>query len=205
MKVYMDNLNKVLNTIVNAIVKDDMIFKMLYYVGKSKTIKIPSPTNPTKLINKTYDLESSNIYELPIPYDEITKQPIPKHTLLEKKIHINRRIDSILTESDIGLFINLYNIVPTTAGYQPSKNVKTYVYQIGVICHKDIRKTMNGYRELAIIYRIIQMLEETTARGGIGKLKLENVYPIFDIPTDYIGFSVRICTEGVNGFDEDFK
>jgi hypothetical protein len=181
MGVRIDNANKMLLSIMSELMSDDDVFRLLYYTGS--------------------DYQYEDIYSLPIPKNDELYE-IDKHDeLYNKKVFVNKRIDSISYYADVSLFVNLYNVVPTMHFYQESKHVRTFVFQIGIVCHKDVRQTLNGFREIALAYRIMEMLQDKELAGGVGTMKLTDMFPIYDVPTDYVAYSLKLEIDGVMNID----
>lgn len=181
MGVRIDNANKMLLSIMSELMSDDDVFRLLYYTGS--------------------DYQYEDIYSLPIPKNDELYE-IDKHDeLYNKKVFVNKRIDSISYYADVSLFVNLYNVVPTMHFYQESKHVRTFVFQIGIVCHKDVRQTLNGFREIALAYRIMEMLQDKELAGGVGTAKLTDMFPIYDVPTDYVAYSLKLEIDGVMNID----
>ena len=181
MSVRIDNANKMLLSIMSELLSDDDVFKLMYYTGS--------------------EYQYEDIYSLPIPQDENSYEIDRHYELYGKKIFTNKRVDSISYYADVNLFVNLYNVVPTMHFYKESKHIKTFVFQIGIVCHKDVRQTLNGFREVALAYRIMEMLQDRELAGGIGKMELTDMFPIFDVPTDYVAYSLKLEIDGVMNRD----
>ena len=177
-----DNANKVLLALINNIIQDDDVFKLMYYVdGKYK---------------------DTDLYSLPIPLNQEGYEIDKYKTLYNQKVFCNKRVDTISLKADIAVFINLYSVSPTRINYKDTKYMKKFDFQIGIVCANSVRETLNGFREVALMYRIMELLEEKTFIGGIGKLQLTNVFPIFDVPNDYIAYSMRISCDSTSGIYE---
>ena len=181
MGVRIDNANKMLLSLMSEIITDDDVFRLMYYTGS--------------------DYQYEDIYSLPIPKDDELYEIDKTEELYNKKVFTNKRVDSISYYADVNLFVNLYNIVPTIHFYKESKHVKTFVFQIGIVCHKDVRQTLNGFREVALAYRIMEMLQDKELAGGIGKMELTDMFPIYDVPTDYVAYSLKLEIDGVMNID----
>ena len=140
---------------------DDKINKMLYY-------------------NEVLD---KDIYSL-----EKLKNPIS--LLNENKVFIDRKIDKIIKEGDISLFINVKNDSPYDNNGKTSLFYNELTIEIGVICHKTCRKTINGIRELIISDRIKEIVTIKEDLQGIGNVTVKSSSPMFSIPYyDYNGYS----------------
>lgn len=181
MGVRIDNANKMLLSIMSELTTDDDVFRLMYYTGS--------------------DYQDVDLYSLPIPKDDESYE-IDKHAeLYNKKVFANKRVDSISHYADVNLFVNLYNVVPSMHFYKESKYIKTFVFQIGIVCHKDVRETLNGFREVALAYRIMEMLQDKELAGGVGKVELTDMFPIFDVPTDYVAYSLKLEMDAVMNLD----
>ena len=177
----MDNANKVLMALINAIIQDDDVFKLMYYVGE--------------------EYRNKDLYSLPIPTNDEGYAINKYEALYNKKIFCNKRVDTISTKADIAIFVNLYSLSPAIVNYKDTKYSKKFDFQIGIVCANDVRETLNGFREVALMYRIMELLERSTYIGGVGELQLTNIFPIFDVPNDYLAYSMRISCDSISGLD----
>lgn len=151
--------NKYLIKLSNEIMLDDKINKLIYYNSEKE-----------RDIYKLEDLEN----------------PIKK--LKEKKVFINKKVPEVMKESDVSLFVNIYRDFPYTGVYRPSNKIQQFKFEVGVLCHKDCRFTLNGLRDILIYKGIEQMLRENKNLKAIGFPTLEQTYPMYNIPSDYIGY-----------------
>ena len=139
-----------------------------------------------KKINKMLyynDILDKDIYSL----DDV-KNPIS--ALNENKVFVDRKIDKIIKEGDISMFINVKSDAPYTNGNRTSFLYNTLKIEIGVICHKSCRKTINGIRELIVSDRIKQIITSKPELQGIGDLVILSSSPMYSIPYyDYNGYS----------------
>lgn len=139
-----------------------------------------------KQINKMLyynDVLDEDIYSL-----ADVKNPIS--ALNENKVFVDRKIDKIIKEGDISIFVNVKSDSPYTDGNRTSFLYNTLVIEVGVICHKSCRKTINGIRELVVTDRIKQILTTDADLQGIGDLVIKSSSPMYSIPYyDYNGYS----------------
>lgn len=141
-----------------------------------------------KQVNKF--LYYNNILDEDILSQPDVKNPIS--TLNENKVFVDRKIDKIIKEGDITLFINVKSDAPYSDGARISSLYNVLTIEIGVICHKSCRKTINGIRELVVTDRIKQILTKTPELQGIGDLTIKSCSPMYSIPYyDYNGYSTQ--------------
>ena len=152
--------------ISNMIMLDPEINKILYY-NKEK---------------------SEDIYSLP----EV-KNPIS--LLKDEKVFMDRRVGKVQKESDISVFIDLTNDESYLRRYERSRFFRTCKIEIGVICHENCRKTINGIREDMIIKKIIELLSNVKFEGGIGEAYLEPVAQLYNLPYGYNGYSTKLSID----------
>ena len=158
---------------------DQMILKI------SNMIMLDSEINKILYYNKE---KNTDIYSLP----EV-KNPIS--LLKDEKVFIDRRIDKVLKESDISVFINLTNDESYLRRYERSRFFRTCKIEIGVICHGDCRKTINGIREDMVIKKIIELLSNVKFPGTIGEAYLEPVTQMYNMPYAYNGYSTKLSLD----------
>lgn len=141
-----------------------------------------------KQVNKF--LYYNNILDEDILSQPDVKNPIS--ALNENKVFIDRKIDKIIKEGDITLFINVKSDAPYSDGARVSSLYNVLTIEVGVICHKSCRKTINGIRELVVTDRIRQILTKTPELQGIGDLTIKSCSPMYSIPYyDYNGYSTQ--------------
>lgn len=141
-----------------------------------------------KQVNKF--LYYNNILDEDILSQPDVKNPIS--ALNENKVFVDRKIDKIIKEGDITLFINVKSDAPYSDGAKVSSLYNLLTIEIGVICHKSCRKTINGIRELVVTDRIRQILTKTPELQGIGDLTIKSCSPMYSIPYyDYNGYSTQ--------------
>ncbi|MFQ9297697.1 MAG: hypothetical protein ACLR4X_04650 [Clostridia bacterium] len=141
-----------------------------------------------KQVNKF--LYYNNILDEDILSQPDVKNPIS--ALNENKVFVDRKIDKIIKEGDITLFINVKSDAPYSDGARVSSLYNVLTIEVGVICHKSCRKTINGIRELVVTDRIRQILTKTPELQGIGDLTIKSCSPMYSIPYyDYNGYSTQ--------------
>ena len=141
-----------------------------------------------KQVNKF--LYFNNILDEDILSQPDVKNPIS--ALNENKVFVDRKIDKIIKEGDVTLFINVKSDAPYSDGARVSSLYNVLTIEVGVICHKSCRKTINGIRELVVTDRIRQILTKTPELQGIGDLTIKSCSPMYSIPYyDYNGYSTQ--------------
>lgn len=158
--------NRYILKVSNALMLNEEFNKMIYYNS----------------------VDNQNIYKLPKLDDPIT-------TLKDKKVFLNRRIDKILTDADISVFINVYRDIPYTHFYKTSPIIRELKLEIGVICHNDCRNTLNGLREIIVFKKIQDILLNDPSLRGIGRPVIESTYPMYNMPYEYVGYALVISLE----------
>lgn len=153
----------------------------------SNMIMLDKDINKVLFYNKE---QNKDLYTLPSVNNPIS-------TLKDDKVFIDRRIDKVLKESDISIFINLANDESYSRNYQRSRFFRTCKIEIGVICHRDCRKTLNGTREGIVINKIIELLSNAKL-GGIGEAYLEPFTQMYNMPFEYTGYSTKLSVDYFN-------
>lgn len=153
----------------------------------SNMIMLDPDINKALFYNKE---KNKDLYSLP-PVEN------PISTLKDNKVFIDRRIDKVQKESDISVFINLSNDESYAKNYQRSRFFRTCRIEIGVVCHNDCRKTLNGTRDGIVIDKIIELLANAKL-GGIGEAYLEPFSQMYNMPHQYIGYSAKISVDYFN-------
>lgn len=152
--------------IANLIMLDSEINKMLYY-------------------NKVND---KDIYSL----DDVVN---PIGVLKDNKVFMDRRIDKVWKESDISVFVNLSKDAPYSRNYTKSNKIRTVEVEIGVICHNNCRKTINGFRDSAVFNRIKMVLCEDESVQGLKGIRWGETTQMYNMPQDYMGYSTKILVD----------
>ncbi|WP_219710563.1 hypothetical protein, partial [Clostridioides difficile] len=68
----------------------------------------------------------------------------PVKELRNKKVFLNRRVEKVLKDADISVFIIMAEYRPCTTG---SREIKKTKIEIGVVCHDECQNTANGLRD----------------------------------------------------------
>ena len=76
-----------------------------------------------------------------------------------------------------------------------SNKINTLTLEVGVICHKDCRKTLNGARELIVANRIQYLLRNTEYLEAIGAPELSATKQSYNIPYDYNAYIVSVTID----------
>lgn len=129
-----------------------------------------------------------DIYSLPD-----VKSPVSK--LLDKKVFMNRRVESLFLKSDISIFINLYSDEPKNMNGRKSRFYDTLKVEIGVICHNDCRKTLNGARESVVFNRLEEIVRTNEELDGVKKPKIGGAVQSYNIPYDYNAYIFSITVD----------
>lgn len=116
----------------------------------------------------------------------------PVKQLRNKKVFFNRRVEKVLREADISVFIIMSEYRPNS---EKSKEVKKTKIEIGIVCHDKCQDTANGLRDVALTDCIVEIVTKNKEIAGIGKIKLESVYQMYNLSTDYNGFIITVSAE----------
>lgn len=166
--------NKLIHNLGTRIMLDPIVNKFLYYS----------------------DVEDENILELPD-----VENPIG--LLKNNKVFYSRRIDKVLDNADIQLYITLYDYAPLQKRFEKSSSLSTTKIEIGVVCHAKCRDTLNGLRDLIVMQRIADILEEDENRdiAGIGKIKIDTgIRHLYNMPNpEYDGFQMVVRADNFTG------
>lgn len=157
--------NKLMLRISNIIMMDQELNKLLYYS----------------------DVKDKDIYSLPILDNPISE-------LKDIKVFIDRRIDKVFKKSDICIYINLANDEPYTRFRTTSRFFRTCKIEIGVICHADCRKTLNGTREVIIMNRVKELLCNSNL-SGVGEASVEPITSLYNMPYEFNGYSTKLSVD----------
>ena len=172
-KVYIDYANRILQSIVIELVNDDMLSKLLYYVNESE--------------EDIYSLESLD-------------NPVKT---LYKNDDKSKNILKVIEEIDVCMFVNLLSYSQKSTAYSTSATVKTMDIQVGILCHEDCLETLNGCRDVAMIDRIMSILNTSKIIPSIGNATISSVYALLDVPYDFNGYGITISLDGIRELDFD--
>ena len=126
-------------------------------------------------------------------YNNVMDKDISK--LLDKKVFMNRRVESLFLKSDISIFINLYSDEPKNMNGKKSRFYDTLKVEIGVICHNDCRKTLNGARESVVFNRLEEIVRTNEELDGVKKPKIGGAVQSYNIPYDYNAYIFSITVD----------
>lgn len=172
--VYVDVLNKTLHEVTAELILDDKVSKLLYY----------------------NDVMDEDIYSKPS-----LRNPIK--TLLNQKVFKRKKIKKIQTEADVGMCVSMSLYEPYTNYYKTSDTIKHLQIDIACICHDDCIDTLNGNRCLAIIEQVCKCIHQSEYIKSVGKIKLCQAFPIYDVPDDYEGYAIRLDVDIINYYKRD--
>lgn len=162
--------SRVMIQISNLIMLDDEINKMLYY-------------------NTVSD---KDIYSL----DEV-ENPISE--LKDSKVFIDRRVDKVWKESDISVFVNLSKDAPYSKSGRKSNKIRTVEIEIGVVCHNNCRKIINGFRDSIVSNRIKTVLCDEDSVQGLKGISWGDTTQMLNLPIDYMGYTTKISVDYFGG------
>ena len=155
--------DKYVTKVATILMTDDEISKMLYY-------------------NTKCDVD---IYTLP-------KVNNPIKELREKKVFCNRRVDKVFLQGDISIFINVNEDAPASINGKKSTYIETLSLEIGVMCHEDCRRTLNGARENIVFDRIQYLLKTSEVLEAIGKPHIQTTSQTYSIPYEYNSYILSL-------------
>ncbi|WP_227451991.1 hypothetical protein [Clostridioides sp. ES-S-0108-01] len=112
--------------------------------------------------------------------------------LRNKKVFFNRRVEKVLKEADVSVYITLSEYKPYK---DRSRIIKSTNIEIGVVCHDECQDTFNGLRDAALVCCIVDIITENEEIAGIGKIKLKGCSPMYNLDTSYNGFIIIVSAE----------
>lgn len=149
--------NQVTSDIYMQLMKNDKITKFLYY-------------------NKELD---TDINELPS-----VSNPVGK---LKNKVFLNRRLEKLQREADVGMTINIYSKASWKEDGRKNDTTLLNIVEVGVCCHEKCDDTINGSRTYALIDLVLSELNDFTS-SSLGKLHFMNMYKTKDLPIEFSGY-----------------
>lgn len=158
--------SRLLIKISNLIMLDNEINKMLYYNA----------------------VNDKDIYML----DELEN---PIGDLKDSKVFIDKRVEKVWRESDISVFVNLSKDSPYSNGGRKSKMIRTVEIEIGVVCHSNCRKIINGFRDTIVSNRIKTVLCNEDSIQGIKGVMWGDTTQMLNVPQDYSGYTIKISVD----------
>lgn len=166
---------------------------ILYGFPNQAISEISSLLLNDKIFNKFLwysSVDDEDILSLP----DIEK-PIEK--LLNHKVFQSRKIDKILHDADISVYIVLRSYKPASHNYTNSFYVSDTTLEIGIVCHNKYRDTLNGSRDVAVACRVAELICENKELSGIGHFELVGFEPNYNIPPEYTAYRLLVS---VNNF-----
>ena len=179
-KIYIDFANKVLESILIELVHDDKLSKLLYYVDEDK--------------EDIYSLES-----LDNPVKTLYNNPNKS----KNKVFKNKKVLKVIEEIDVCMFVNLVSYSQKSTAYSSSSTIRSMDIQVGILCHDDCLETLNGSRDIAMIDRIMSILNTSKLIPSIGKATVSSVYALLDVPSNFNGYGITISLDGLRELDLD--
>ena len=179
-KVYIDYANRILQSIVVELVSDDMLSKLLYYVDEKKEdiYSLDSLDDPVKTLYKNDDKSKNKVFK-------------------------NKKVLKVIEEIDVCMFINLSSYSQKSSDYSTSSTIKTMDIQVGILCHEDCLETLNGCRDVAMIDRIVSILNTSKLIPSLGTATISSVYALLDVPYDFNGYGITVSLDGIRELDLD--
>ena len=121
----------------------------------------------------------------------------------KNKVFKNKKILKVIEEIDVCMFVNLLSYSQKSTAYSTSATVKTMDIQVGILCHEDCLETLNGCRDVAMIDRIMSILNTSKIIPSIGNATISSVYALLDVPYDFNGYGITISLDGIRELDFD--
>lgn len=126
-----------------------------------------------------YNNEDGDILELPP-----VKNPVKE---LKDKIFLNRRLEVLQKDADVGMTINLYSKQNWRREGKKSDASLKNIVEIGIVVHNDCDDTLNGSRMNALIELTIKKLLYSNI-DGLGDFHFENMFMMKDLSIEYTGY-----------------
>ena len=149
-------------------------------------------TNPDfyKLVYyKDVDEDGEDILSMPDLED-------PVGALYKKQVWLHRRPDKVLHNQDINVFITLDDFRNESARNQ---NIKSMVFKIAVLVHKECLLTPNGSRDIALLSCVSDIVETDDYFKGLGKCSVHRVNHLFGLSMEYSGYEIICKIDGIQG------
>ena len=149
-------------------------------------------TNPDfyKLVYyKDVDEDGEDILSMPDLED-------PVSMLYKKQVWLHRRPDKVLHNQDINVFITLDDFRNNSARNQ---NIKSMVFKIAVLVHKECLLTPNGSRDIALLSCVSDIVETDDYFKGLGKCSVYRVNHLFGLSMEYSGYEIICKIDGIQG------
>jgi|UPI00061D7FF5 hypothetical protein len=112
------------------------------------------------------------------------KNPI---STLKNKVFLNRRLEILQKDADVGMTINLYSKQQWKKyGTKSDTNLKN-VIEVGIISHMNIDETLNGSRTNVLIEEVLATLRQDVV-DGLGDIHFINMFMMKDLSIEYVGY-----------------
>ncbi|WP_101773516.1 hypothetical protein [Peptostreptococcus faecalis] len=168
-------MNRMVTEVYNVLIQDDLISKFMHYY-KEKDIDIPSQPK--------------------------VKNPVGA---LKKQFFKNRRIETLQRDANVNITINISRKTNWQDGTSKwhGKNSFENILEIGVSCHNDCDRTLNGSRTYALIDLIVKKLSGNSI-DSLGEVRFIETIGIRDLNQEYSGYLTYFSVYGMKdeGFDD---
>ena len=154
-------------------------------------------------------LMNDTIFNRFVYYDSIDDEDIlslplidnPVSELENKKVFYSRKVDRILHDAGMFVYIVLKSYKPETQNYKKSFYISDTTIEIGVVCHNKYRDTLNGSREVAVACRVAELVCENEELSGIGRFELVGFEPNYNIPPEYTAYRILVSVNNFSGLN----
>lgn len=179
-KPYMDYQNKILQSVLMELISDDMLSKLLYYtdVNDEDIYSLKSIDNPILTLYKNPNVDNNKVFK-------------------------NKKVLKVIEKIDACMFVNLVSCLPQQSAYSMSSTINTITIQIGILCHEKCLDTINGSRDIAMMDRIISILNTNELIKSIGTPMITSISSLLDIPYDFNGYGLLVTLDGIRELDLD--
>lgn len=151
--------NKLVTDIGVELLENEIISKLLYYVN--------SP--------------DEDILELP-PVENPTR-------VLKEKISLNRRLETLQRDSDVGMYVSLYSKIRNRERGVETDYTLNNIIEVGILCHNNCDETLNGSRTYALVDLAIAVLSGYNI-DGLGRMTFTQLYKTKDIGAEHTGYQL---------------
>ena len=118
----------------------------------------------------------------------------PVDTLYRKQVWLHRRPDKVLHNQDVNVFITLDDFRNESAKTQ---DIKTMIFKVAVLVHKECLLTPNGSRDIALLSCISDIVEKDDYFRTLGKCSVYRVNHLFGLNTEYSGYEIICRVDGI--------
>ena len=142
-------------------------------------------------------LSSQEVCKLLTVYDDvdILEEEDLNNTywLFNKHIFINRRVPQLLDK--VGAYVTIRMSDCRDRSTSKTKILEEGYIEVYIIIHNSILHTQNGSRDVALVSFIKDILGDENL-STLGKVSIEEVKDIYQLPTDYAGYSISFKYDG---------